>query len=246
MRAVGRSRDGLPTAEIDLIFRLGLDTKAGGAKHGFDASPIGNPPVGLVVGVAVLDEVHLGVAGLVEGRRSVEVVVRLGTYDVAAAALHTLEEHQVSGYVFMDEVESEEGVAEVIKDTHEDDEVEGFAESRDIPDSETAELDVDALDLGGEAGLAEVMFVRVDAEDAGGSASLHIQRVETGVAADIKDSLAGQVGGDGMAEARELSLRIVAQEVIGCCLNAFEVQVMKPGTERLNLRLECRLLKGSA
>jgi hypothetical protein len=149
-----------------------------------------------------------------------------------------LEEHQVSGYVLMDEIESEEGMAKVIKDTHEDDEIESFAESGDIPYGETAELDVDALDLGGEAGLAEVMFVRVDAEDAGGSASLHLERVETGVAADIKDSLAGEVGGDGMTKARELSLGIVAQEVIGRCLNALEVQVMKPGAERLNLRLE--------
>jgi hypothetical protein len=244
MRAVGRSGDGLPAAEIDLVLRPGFDTKAGGAKHGFDAGSIGDPPVGLVVGVAVLDEVHLGIAGLVEGSRGVEVVIRFGTYDVAAAALHTLEEHQVSGYVLMDQVKSEERVAEVIKDTHEDDEVEGFAESADIPDGETAELDVDALDLGGEAGLAEVMFVRVDAEDAGGSASLHLQRVETGVAADIKDSLTGEVGGDGVAEARELSLRIVAQEVIGCCLNAFEVQVMKPGAERFDLRPERRFLNG--
>jgi hypothetical protein len=242
MRAVGRVGDRLPAAEIDLVFRLGLDTKAGGAKHGFDASSVGNPPVGLVVGVAVLDEVHLGVAGLVEGSRGVKVVVGLGTYDVAAAALHTLEEHQVSGYVLMDEVESEEGMAEVIKNTHEDDQIEGFAKSGNIPDGETAKLDVDILDLGSEAGLAEVMFVRIDAEDAGGSASLHLERVETGVAADIKDSLAGEVGGDGVAEARELSLRIVAQEVIGRCLNALEVQVMKPGAERINLRLERRFL----
>jgi hypothetical protein len=155
-----------------------------------------------------------------------------------------LEEHQVAGYMLMDKVESEEGVAEVIKDTHEDDEIESFAESGDIPDGETAELDFDALDLRSEAGLAEVMFVRVDAEDAGGSASLHFERVEACVAADVEDGPAGEVDGDGVAEAREFSLRVVAQEVIRRRLNALEVQVMKPGAERFNLRMECRFLNG--
>jgi hypothetical protein len=97
--------------------------------------------------------------------------------------------------VFVDEVEREERVAEVVEHAHEDDEVEALPEAGDVVDVEAAELDVEAGGLGGEAGLGEVALVAVHPEDAGGAAALHLEGVEAAVAADVEDGLAGEVSG---------------------------------------------------
>src|SRR3954464_12486618 len=108
MWAIRRDNYRAPAAKIDLILRLRLDSKAGRAKHSLNTGSVGNPPVGLVMGIAVLDEVHLRIPGLVKRSGSVEGGVRLGTYNVTTAALHTLEEHQIASDVLVDEIEGKE------------------------------------------------------------------------------------------------------------------------------------------
>jgi hypothetical protein len=46
--AVGWDGDGLPAAEICLVFGLALDAEARGAQHGFDAGAVRDAPVGEV------------------------------------------------------------------------------------------------------------------------------------------------------------------------------------------------------
>lgn len=186
----------------------------------------------------MLYEVHLGIAGLVEGGWRIEVVIGFDGDDLATAALHALEEQEIARDVLMDEVESEQGMTQVIQDAHEDDEIEFFAESGNVPNGKTAKLDVDAFHFGGEPGLAEVVLVGIDAEDTRGTAALHLQRVEACVATDVEDGFAGEICRKSIAEACELNFRIIAEEMMRRGLDAAEAQIMEPGAERFNLLLE--------
>src|SRR5258708_7358066 len=57
MRSTGRSFDWLPAAKIHFLFRVGFDAESCRTKHGLHARTIRNPPIGLVVRVAMLNEV---------------------------------------------------------------------------------------------------------------------------------------------------------------------------------------------
>src|SRR5207253_531382 len=111
------------------------------------------------------------------------------------------------------EVEREQGVAKVVEHPHEDDEVEALAQSADIVDVGLRELDVVMAErLGGEPRLGEVALVAVNAEHARGAAALHLDRIETRVAADVEHALAGDVG-QFAGEPAELGARIIAKEM---------------------------------
>ena len=71
---------------------------------------------------------------------------------------------------------------------------------RDVVDIELAELDIGAVDLGGETGLREVLRVGIDSDHARGAAPLHLEGIEAGIAADIEHGLAAEVGRDGVLE----------------------------------------------
>ena len=93
--------------------------------------------------------------------------------------------------MLVDQVERQQRMAQVVEHAHEQHEVELLAERADVVDREVAEFDVEAVDLGGEARLRQIVLVEVDAEHALGAAPLHLHRVEAGVAADIEHRLAG-------------------------------------------------------
>src|SRR5205085_5597595 len=73
-------------ADVNLVLRMRHDGKTGAAQHRFCASAVGNPPVGRITGVAVLDEMELGVAGTIEPVGDPEIVIVLERLDVRAAA----------------------------------------------------------------------------------------------------------------------------------------------------------------
>src|SRR4051795_4069873 len=52
------------TADVDFALRMSDDPEPGAAQHRLRAGAVGNPPVGRIVGVALLDEMQLG-----KGRR---------------------------------------------------------------------------------------------------------------------------------------------------------------------------------
>ena len=89
-----------------------------------------------------------------------------------------------------------------------------------------AKLYVEALDLGGEAGLGEVVLVVVDTEDARGTTALHFHRVEAGVAADVEHRLAAEIGGKAVVKALPLHLGVVAEEVVGRSTDAMQVEIV--------------------
>ena len=96
MRTIRRDFYGNRAADVDFIFRLRLNRETRGAQHRFDTCAVRHPPVGLVVRIAVLDEVHLRIAGVVEMYLGMKVVIGIYMGDFAAATLHTLEEQKIA------------------------------------------------------------------------------------------------------------------------------------------------------
>ena len=135
--------------------------------------------------------------------------------------------------MLVDQVERQQRVAQVVEHAHEEHEVEALAQRADVVDGQLAELDVEPGDLGGEAGLGQVVVVEVDAEHALGAAPLHLDRVEAAVAADVEHGLAGEVRRDRVGERSPLHRRVVAEEMVGRGRDAVEVDVVEPGPERL-------------
>src|SRR3954462_289268 len=73
-RAVGLRPLAAP-AQVDFLFRVRGDSESGAAQHGLDAAAIRNPPVGRIVGVAVLDEVQLRIVVAIELVGGPEIVI---------------------------------------------------------------------------------------------------------------------------------------------------------------------------
>src|SRR5205823_12636666 len=205
----------------------------------------GHPPVGLVVRVAMLDKVHLGIAGIVERRRSVELIVRFDRNNFATAALHTLKEQKIAGDMLMNQIKRKQRVAQVIQNPHKDNQVELLSNSSNVPYREAAELDLRPLDLSGETSLTKIVFVRINTQHASCAAALHLERVEPRIASDIKHGLTRKIGRQCMTEGRELQLGVVAEKVVGSGLNAIEAEIMKPGTESPDLLLKNVLFNGA-
>lgn len=76
-----------------------FDDEAGRTQHGFDTGAIGDPPVGWVTGVTMLDEVQLWITGFVEGSGCSDLVVACRGRYLTTCALHALEEYVTAGGV---------------------------------------------------------------------------------------------------------------------------------------------------
>ena len=204
------------------------DREAGTAQHGFRARAVGNPPVGRVVRVLVLDEVHHRVAWRVELLLLPELIVPRDLPRLGGAAQHRLEYEHVADDVLVENVQREERVAEVIEDAHEEHEIEPLAEGGQLVHRHLAEFDARPGDFGRKAGLREIPVVGVDAEDPGGAAPLHLDGIEAGIAADVEHAPAGE----GVGERAPLDGRIITEKMLRRRLHAAKVDVVKPVAKR--------------
>ena len=167
------------------------DLQPGAAQHGFGGGPVGNPPVRLVVGVAVLDEVHLRKIGVAENILVPEVVVLVPLAHLLGAANHGLKE-QPAAHLLDHFVQGIKRIAQVVEDAHEDHVVELAGKLVDVVHRALLELDLQPQGRGGKAGLIEITVVNVHAEHPSGAALLHLDGIEAAVAADIEHAGARQ------------------------------------------------------
>src|SRR5438477_2851903 len=120
-----------------------FDREPRAAQHRFDAGAIGYPPVGGIVRITMFDEVQLRKSGTVEQLGGPEIVIPLHRLDGFAAALHRLKHEYIARDVLMNEIEREQRVAQVIEHTHEDHEIEPFAERTNLVNREIAKFDIE-------------------------------------------------------------------------------------------------------
>src|SRR5262249_2183217 len=100
------------------------------------------------------------------------------------------------------------------------------------------ELDVEIIHLGGEACLPRIFRLGIKTKHPRGTASLHLHRIESGVAANVEHRLAGQIDWDRIREWPPFDGREVAQEMRGRGAYAFEIDIVKPRRKRIDLPLD--------
>src|SRR4051812_33970522 len=246
---IGRLRFGgnlAAATDEHLRLRLTFDGEAGAAEHGHHAGLVRDPPVGGIAGVTAFDEVQLGIAGVVEDLRLGERVVVFESRPCRASPQHALEDQHVARHVFVDEIERQQRMPEVIEDAHEEHDVETLLQAPDLEHRQLSKVDVDLADLGGEPRLCQVALVAVDSHHARGAAALHFNGIEPGVTADVEDGAASQIGGDGLGELCPLEARIVSQEMVGRRRNTPQVQIVEPTPEIFDAQPDLRGGEGTA
>src|SRR5690348_3981176 len=181
---------------------------------------------------------QLGKRGTIERLGVPEVVVRVERLDLSAAAVHRLKQQEVLGGVLVNEVERQQRMTKVIEHAHEHDEIEALTELTDVVNRQLAKFDVEAAHPGGKARLRQIFIDGVDADDARCAAALQLHRVETGVAADVEDRVAGEIARNGVGEAAPFDGRIIAEKMLRRGANTVEVEIVKPGAKRVDLPLD--------
>ncbi len=133
--------------------------------------------------------------------------------------------------MFVQQVEREQRMAEVVEHSHEQHDVEAFTERRHVVHREASEFDLDAGHLGGEARLIQVALVPVDADDAVGATAFHFDRIEAAVAPDVEHGASLQIVGQRVRESAPFDRRVVAEEMIGCGRMSAQIDVVEPLAE---------------
>src|SRR6185312_8553979 len=168
------------------------DRKARGPQHCLHTSPIRYPPVRFIMGVTVFHKVQARVTRIIEDCGLAESIIIIRTNNLAAASLHALKQHPVLGYMLMDQVKRQQRMAKVIKHAHEHYEIKCLAERCYIPHSHLYEFDIYAFNLRSKPGLPQIALIGIDAKHSFRSPSLHLQAIESGIAANIQNCFAGQ------------------------------------------------------
>jgi hypothetical protein len=83
------------------------------------------------------------------------------------------------------------------------------------------------------------MWVGIDPKDAVRPALFHLERIKTGVAAYLKNTLTLQILWNRPAEPIPFYLWIIAQRMVRSCFYISYLEILEPLTQRLHLPLDC-------
>src|SRR5947209_10344237 len=143
---------------------MGRDDETCAAQHCLGTTSVRNPPIGRIVGVAMLDKMQLGEIIAFELVGCPEVVVLLDFPRAIAATQHGLKQQNVARDVLVDQIECQQRVPQVIENAHENDKIKSLAELTYVVDGHVAELDIKVAYFSCEASLREIFFPAVEAE----------------------------------------------------------------------------------
>src|SRR5437660_9470698 len=103
----------------------------------------------------------------------------------------------------------------MVKHAHEQNQVELFFQLAYIVNGHFPKLDVASGNFSRKARLGKIVFVEIDSKDTAGPSALHLNRVKSGIAADIENGFSAQIRWNGMFEGAPLNGRIIAQKMCG-------------------------------
>src|SRR4051794_4805721 len=95
-------------------------------------------------------------------------------------------------------------------------------------------LDIEAEHVRGKSRLREIIGIVVDTDDVGRPAPFHLDRIEAAVAADIEDTLAGEIGGKGMGKTLPFHCGVIAERMIPRRPPPIQIHVVEPRPKRLD------------
>ncbi|EGE59441.1 hypothetical protein RHECNPAF_2190035 [Rhizobium etli CNPAF512] len=217
--------------KINLALGICLQHKSGASQHGFDRCLVRDEPVGRIGRIALFDEEQRRVVPPVENVPFRKFIVILKRGNPLLAPLQTLEQHEIANHVFVEQIKCQQRMAQVVKDTHEEHEIEGFAELCNLINRHLPELDVEGKMIGGETGLFEIAWITIDAENPARVAAFHLEGIKSGIAADIKNAAACKIVRHHMFETVPFECRVVAEKMVRRGLDLPQPHIMEPGAQ---------------
>src|SRR5215213_11950322 len=123
------------------------DLKSGTPQHSFKTSTIRNPPIRRIVCKSLFDKIHAGKPLVLEHVVFPEREIRRKFHALLRATQHRLHVELIADDVFMEQIESEQRVSQVVQDTHEQHEIEPLAKLTNAIDGKIAKLNLRAIHL---------------------------------------------------------------------------------------------------
>src|SRR4051794_34534529 len=136
--------------------------------------------------------------------------------------------------MLVDKVKRQQRVAQMIKYAHEDYEIELLAELADIVGRHLSKFDLQSVDLGRKSCLCQIFIFGIETNHALGTPTFHFHGVETRIAADVENGLPFESFRNDACKTTPFDPRIVAQEVRRRGADALQVEIVKPGAERID------------
>src|SRR5579871_463856 len=217
-----------PSTEVNLLFRPVENLKPGAAQHGFQAGAVGNPPVRWIVAVPLLDEVQRRIARSRKDIGFAERIILFERLDIRAAAQQGLRHKEVPYHVLVQQIQRQQRMPEVVEDAQKQHQIKLLPERADLVHRHPAELNRRARNFRDESRLLQISFVGIDAKHARGAAPLHLDRIESRVAADIEHGFPSEIRRDRMRELLPFERRVISQKMMRRGFHAAEIHVLKP------------------
>src|SRR5579864_673881 len=129
---------------------------------------IGDPPVGGISRIILFNKVHTGKIRVLENLHVPEMIILPQLRAGEGAANHCLE-YQTSSDLLNDLVKREQGIAQMVKNSHKQDEIELPRNCIHVIDGAFGKFDVQLQHLRGKARLLQVTVVHIDAKNAAGA-----------------------------------------------------------------------------
>ena len=132
---------------------MSLDDEAGAAKHCLHRGPVGYEPVRRIGRIPFLHEKQFGISGILEHGPFGKRVIFFEVGYSPVTPLERLEEHHVGCDMFVDEIERQQRMPQMVKYAHEDHEVETLFKLGHVINRQLPELYVESSHDIAEAGL---------------------------------------------------------------------------------------------
>ncbi len=172
-------------------------------------------------------------AGIVEDLGLVEAVVRGNVGNLPASAKKTLKHKPISGHVIAEKIQGQQRMPEVVQNSHEEDDIKGSSQLRDVINGHALPGDVYFFDFRRKPGLRQITGILINPEHRCGAELAALYGVEAGIAADIEHRPAADIRKVGLQVA-PLHPGIVAEKMVRGGADATELHVVKPGAEHLD------------
>src|SRR5436305_381688 len=132
----------------------------------------------------------------------------------------------------------------MIEDPHKENIIESSWNLIDVINGELFELDLQFQYFGSESCLVEISVVNVHCQHPLCAPLLQFERVKASIASQVKHCSAREIFRKNMSDVLPFHLGKISQKMVGCGLNAFEIDVMKPITQFGDAAFDSGLLFG--
>src|SRR5436309_14210119 len=117
--------------------------------------------------------------------------------------------------MLVNEIEREQRMTQMIKNSKKQNDVESFLEFVNVVHGKFSKLDIKPKRARREARLSEIAVIEIDTKHAIGAATLHLDAVESAVTTDVEHRFATQIRRNSILKPLPLYAWVIAKKMIG-------------------------------